>query len=214
MSSKHKAPETESTDAAAPAATDASADGELQEIRQENAALKERLLRTIADMENLRKRTERERSDTARYAISNFARDVLAVEDNLDRALQAVESDKGSPEDKLKNLIEGMQMTRRDLLNTLERHGIKRLLPEGERFDPNLHQAMFEVEDASVPHGQVVNVVQAGFSIGERVLRPAMVGVSKGGPREAPAARDDAGQTATESTKEAGSMGGKVDRQA
>ena len=214
MSRKHKAPEAESTAETPPEAADAPAAGELHEIRQENAALKERLLRTIADMENLRKRTERERSDTAKYAISNFARDVLAVEDNLDRALQAAENDSGSPGDKLKNLTEGMRMTRRDLLNTLERHGIKRLHPQGERFDPNLHQAMFEVEDDGVPHGQVVNVVQAGFSIGDRVLRPAMVGVSKGGPKEPPAARDDTVQTASQSKKAADPMGGKVDRQA
>ena len=137
-----------------------------------------------AEMENLRKRTAREVADARTYGISGFARDVLDIADNLQRALDAVPPEaRAAAEPGLAALIEGVELTERSLLNALEKHGVKKFDPAGEKFDPNFQQAMFEVPDASVPSGTVVQVVQAGYMIGERVLRPALVGVSKGGAK-------------------------------
>lgn len=153
-------------------------------LNTENAALKDKMLRTMADMENLRRRTEKEIADARLYAVTNFARDMLNVADNTRRGLESVpEADRASAEGSFRALIEGVELTERDLLNTLERHGIKKLNPEGERFDPNRHEALFEIENADVPSGTVLQVMQSGFVIGDRVLRPARVGVSKGGPK-------------------------------
>jgi molecular chaperone GrpE len=147
------------------------------------------MLRTLAEMENLRKRTSREVADARTYGITGFARDVLEIADNLQRALDAVPAEARAAADPgLKALIEGVELTERSLLNALEKHGVRKLDPVGERFDPNFHQAMFEVPDASVPAGTVVQVVQAGYMISERVLRPALVAVSKGGAKAAPLA--------------------------
>lgn len=158
-------------------------------LEAENAELKDRVLRTMAEMENLRRRTEREVKDASQYAVTKFARDVLGVGDNLRRALDAVGAEARANADAgLQGLLDGVEMTERELLNVMERHGIVPLDPKGERFDPNLHQAMFEVEDATQPAGTVVQVFQAGYRIGDRVLRPALVGVSKGGPRPGQAA--------------------------
>jgi molecular chaperone GrpE len=158
----------------------------LEVLSAENAELQDRVLRLAADMENLRRRTEREKAEATLYAASNFARDMLAVSDNMDRALSAVsEEQRAVADDVTKNLMQGVEMVQRELLNTFERHGIRRITPMGERFDPNLHQAMFEVPDEKTEAGTVVQVVQPGFVIGERVLRPAMVGVAKGGPKPA-----------------------------
>ncbi len=146
--------------------------------------MKDRLLRTLAEMENLRRRTEREVADARTYAVTNFARDLLNVGDNMRRALESVPAElRAVAEGPFKGLIEGIELTERDFLKTLERHGVKLVEPKGQRFDPNLHQAMFEVPDPSVPSGTVVQVVQPGYAIGERLLRPAMVGVAKGGPK-------------------------------
>ncbi len=154
----------------------------------ERDEMKDRLLRTLADMENLRRRTEREVADARAYGATSFARDTLNVADNLRRALESVPAEARAGDDgALKALIEGVELTERDLLKTLERHGVRRLEPQGGKFDPNLHQAMFEVPDATEPNGTVVQVVQAGYVIGERVLRPALVGVAKGGPKAAEA---------------------------
>lgn len=153
-------------------------------LNAENAQLKDRALRTMADMENLRRRTEKEIADARTYAVSSFARDMLTVADNMRRGIESIPLDQRMNADgALKILLEGVELTERDLLKNLEKHGIKLIDPHGQRFDPNLHQAMFEVEDTSVTSGTVVQVVQAGFVIGERVLRPALVGVSKGGPK-------------------------------
>lgn len=153
----------------------------------ERDEMKDRLLRTLAEMENLRRRTEREVADARAYAVTSFARDVLGPADNLQRALDSVPAEiRASAEGALKSLIEGIELTERDFGKTLERHGVKLIDPKGQRFDPNRHQAMFEVPDASVPNGTVVQVVQTGYSIGDRVLRPALVGVSKGGPKPDP----------------------------
>jgi molecular chaperone GrpE len=149
--------------------------------------LRDRLLRSLAEMENLRKRTDREVADARLYGVTSFARDVLAVADNMRRALDAVTPElRESAQTGVKALIDGVDLTERELLKALEKNGVRQFTPQGEKFDPNLHQAMFEVPDASVPAGSVVQVMQPGYMIGERVLRPALVGVSKGGPRTAP----------------------------
>jgi molecular chaperone GrpE len=160
-------------------------------LNAENASLKDKLLRAMADMENLRRRTEKEIADARLYAVTNFARDMLNVADNTRRGLESVPADqRESADGAFKALIDGVELTERDLLNTLERHGIKKLHPEGERFDPNRHEALFEIENADVPSGTVLQVMQSGFVIGDRVLRPARVGVSKGGPKQPASGRD------------------------
>ncbi len=156
-------------------------------LEREHAEMKDRLLRTLAEMENLRKRTEREVADARSYGVASFARDVLGVADNMRRALEAVTPELRAESQSAKALVDGVELTERELLKALEKNGIRQFSPQGEKFDPNLHQAMFEVPDPSVPAGSVVQVVQPGYMIGERVLRPALVGVSKGGPKAAPA---------------------------
>ena len=164
-------------------------EGSVEALAKEAAESRDKMLRTLAEMENLRKRTAREVADARVYGITGFARDVLDIADNLQRALDAVPADTRAAADPiLKALIEGVELTERSLLNALEKNGVKRFDPMGQKFDPNFQQAMYEVPDPSVPSGTVVQVVQAGFMIGERVLRPALVGVSKGGAKAAPAA--------------------------
>lgn len=164
---------------------------------EENKTLNDRALRLAAEMENLRKRTARDVHDARAYSIAGFARDMLGVADNLRRALDAVPEDALKSNDPgLKGLIEGVEMTARDMLGALERHGVKKLNPKGSKFDPHFHQAMFEVPNEQVPNNTVVEVVQEGYVIGDRVLRPAMVGVAKGGPRETPGA--GSAETSTE----------------
>lgn len=156
----------------------------LELLRAENSELRDRYLRLAAEMDNLRRRTEREVKDAKSYSVAGFARDMLAVSDNLRRALDAIPAEaKEAADAGLTTLIEGVDMTERSMLSALERHGVRKLEPVGQKFDPNFHQAMFEVPNTEVPNNTVVQVVQAGFSIGERVLRPAMVGVAKGGPK-------------------------------
>jgi molecular chaperone GrpE len=156
---------------------------DLEGLLRENAEMRDRLLRTMADMENLRRRTEREKADTARYAISNFARDVLTVGDNLKRTIEHVPAEAAAQDPALKSFLDGVEITERELLNVLERHGVTRIDPLGQRFDPNCHQAMYEVQNPEVPEGTVVDVMQAGYKIGDRCLRPALVAVAKGGAK-------------------------------
>jgi molecular chaperone GrpE len=156
----------------------------LELLKAENNELRDRFLRLAAEMDNLRRRTEREIKDAKSYAAAGFARDMLAVSDNLRRALDAVPTEMRATADaSLTTLLEGVEMTKRSMLSALERHGVKKIDAEGQKFDPNFHQAMFEIPNPAVPNNTVVQVVQAGFTIGERVLRPAMVGVAKGGPK-------------------------------
>ena len=171
-----------------PEATDAPVADAEEQAAAENAELKDRLLRAMAEMENVRRRTEREKQDTARYAISNFARDVLTIGDNLKRAIDHVPAQAAAEDPALKSFLDGVELTERELLNMLERHGVTRIEPAGQRFDPNCHQAMYEVPNTDVPEGTVVDVMQAGYMIGDRCLRPALVAVSKGGAKAAPAA--------------------------
>src|SRR6476620_1355079 len=160
------------------------ANAELTALVAENSDMRDRLLRTMADMENLRRRTDREKADTARYAISNFARDVLTVGDNLRRTIEHVPAEAASEDPALKSFLNGVELTERELLNVLERHGVTRIEPLGARFDPNCHQAMYEVQNPEVPEGTVVDVMQAGYVIGDRCLRPALVAVAKGGAKQ------------------------------
>jgi molecular chaperone GrpE len=156
-------------------------------LEREHAEMKDRLLRALAEMENLRRRTEREVADSRLYSVTSFARDLIAVADNMRRALEAVTPElRASTQSAAKALVDGVELTERELLKALEKNGVRQFTPLGEKFDPNLHQAMFEVPDATVPAGSVVQVVQPGYMIGDRILRPALVGVSKGGPKIAP----------------------------
>ena len=169
-------------------------------LAKEAADLKDRLLRTLAEMENLRRRTEKEVADARVYGVTNFARDILAVADNMERALKALDDEIRAKADAgVKALLDGVELTERELIKVMEKHGVRRLEPAGQKFDPNLHQAMLEVPDPSVTSGTVVQVMQPGYTIGDRVLRPALVGVAKGGPKapagEAPA-NDNSGAAA------------------
>lgn len=164
----------------------------LAEAKRESAEFKDKLLRTLAEMENLRKRTEREVLDARVYGIAGFARDVLAVADNMHRALEAIGPELREGADaKVKALIEGVELTERELLKSLEKNGVKKFSPQGEKFDPNVHQAMYEVPTSDQPAGQVAQVIQAGYMIGDRVLRPALVAVSKAAPKASPSANDN-----------------------
>jgi molecular chaperone GrpE len=159
----------------------------VEALNAENGQLKDRILRTLAEMENLRRRTEREVADAKSYGVTSFARDMLTVVDNLSRALEHLPAEaRAAAEPQIQSVIEGVELTARDLEAALGRHGVKKLDPKGQKFDPNFHQAIFEAPDETVPSGTVSQVVQTGWTIGERVLRPAMVGVSKGGPKAAP----------------------------
>lgn len=159
------------------------------------ADLTDRLLRAHAEMDNLRKRTEREKEETAKYAITKFARDVLVIGDNLQRAAAAVPPGAADADPALKSLVDGVGLTEREFLNILERNGVKRIDPAGQPFNPHQHQAMIEVERPDVATGTVVEVYQPGYLLDDRVLRPAMVVVAKGGEKRSsgePKASNDA----------------------
>ena len=159
-------------------------------LEAEKAELKDKLLRTLAEMENLRRRTEKEVADARAYGVTRFARDMLSVADNLRRALDSLSPEvRARLEGAATSVVEGVELTEKEFLKTLETHGVRKLEPLGQKFDPNMHQAMFEAPDPTQPKGHVVAVVQAGYAIADRVLRPALVGVSAGAPKaEAPAA--------------------------
>ena len=157
----------------------------LAALEAENASLKDQLLRAMAETENLRRRAEREKEDTSKYAVATLARDILSVADNLRRALDSLPIDQ-APNDAVRNLLTGVEATERELLAIFERRGIKRIEPVGERFDPNFHQAMFEVPNTGQAAGTVVQVLQPGYIIHDRLLRPALVGVAKADTAETP----------------------------
>lgn len=156
---------------------------ELSMLEEEVATLKDQWLRAMAETENLRRRATRDREEALKYASTNFGRDMLSIADNLRRALENCPPQEELPES-IKALIQGIELTESALLSAFERHGVKKIEPMGEKFDANLHQAMFEVEDESVPAGMVVQVLQVGYVLHDRLLRPAMVGVSKGGVKQ------------------------------
>jgi molecular chaperone GrpE len=162
-------------------AAPATAEERLARLEAELAEAKDRLLRALAETENVRRRAERERADASKYGAGAFAKDLLNVADNLRRALEAAPPEQVADE-RTRNLLQGVAATERELLAAFERNGIRRIEPAGERFDHNLHQAIFEVESTGQPPGTVVQVLQPGYVMHDRLLRPAMVGVAKAAP--------------------------------
>lgn len=154
----------------------------LESLEAENKSLQDRLLRALAETENVRRRAERDVNDARQYAVTQFARDMTRVADYLGRAVRSIPEDVRRHEGPVKRLIEGVELTEKELLHTLEKHGVTKFNPAGEAFDPNFHEAMFETEDPSIPHGTVTIVAEPGYIIGTRPLRPAKVAVSRGGP--------------------------------
>lgn len=177
--------EPENAANAASAQSDAERDAAaVQALIAENASLKDKVLRTLAEMENLRRRTEKEVADAKAYGVTSLARDMLTFADNLRRALENVPTEvREAADNALKSFVEGIELTERDFLSRLTRHGVRKLDPKGQKFDPNFHEALYEAHDETVPPGTVAHVVEEGFAIGERVLRPAKVGVAKGGAK-------------------------------
>jgi molecular chaperone GrpE len=189
-------------------------------LEAEVADLKDKLLRALAEAENVRRRAERQRVDASRYAISSFAREIIGVADNLSRALAAVDSEARAKDEKLEALCAGVEMTEREMLNVFERFEVRRVEAMGKRFDHNLHEAMFEVEDPSKPAGTVMHVMETGYVIGDRLLRAAKVGVAKGGPKADPASEEQAPDVAAEPNPKAAEAyghteppGGKLDEE-
>src|SRR5262245_16213258 len=204
----------ETGSAAAEQATDATEAAQAADpavaLAREAAGHKDRWLRALAEMENLRRRTEREVADARLYGITQFAHDIVTVADNMERALAALDSELREKADSgVKALLDGVELTERELLKVLEKHGVKRLDPHGQKFDPHRHQAMFEVPDETVPAGTVVQVVQSGYTIRDRVLRPALVGIAKGGPKAAAAADAEAKLAETPANDNSGEGNGE-----
>lgn len=187
-----KLEDTNSETAEAPAAA-----SEPQPERDLEAELKDaqdKLLRTLAEMENLRRRHTRELEDARKYAMAGFARDLLDVGDNMRRAIAAVPEDARRSSDLVETLLSGVELTERTLLGAFDKHGIKKVTPErGEKFDHNRHQAMFEVPTPDLPPGHIADVMQSGWVISDRLLRPAMVGVTKAAPAPAPESPSEPG---------------------
>ena len=174
-------------------------------LEAENAELKDQVLRALAELENLRRRTQKEKEDIGRFAVSNLARDMLDVADNLSRTLEAIPSESLTDDDQLSGLYQGIELIQRDLEQAFERHGITKILPLGEKFDHNLHQAMFEIENPDVEPGTVLQLMAPGYVLNGRLLRPAMVGVAKGGQKKPPA------ETAADGDAEAAAGGEPTD---
>ena len=189
-------------------------------LEAEVAGLRDQLLRALAESENQRRRGQREREEAVRYAAAPVLRDLLAVADNLQRALESVPEDAASQNGTIKTLLEGVQLTERELQAVFERHGIVKLEPMGERLNPHHHEAMFEVPDPDQPSGTIVQVVQPGYVLHDRLLRPARVAVAKGGPPAGPAGGTDEDAGADEdqdgdgSSSNGGEPGGRVDTSA
>lgn len=161
-------------------AANGGADPRIAELEAKLKETTDKALRALAEAENTRKRTERERQDTAKFAVSSFARDLLTVADNLRRALQAITPEQQAENEALKNIFTGVEATERELLRALEKNGVKKLEPLDQKFDPNLHEVMFEAEMPGKAPGTIIQVLEAGYTIHERILRPARVGVAKG----------------------------------
>lgn len=171
---------------------------DLVRAREEASEFKDRWLRSQAELDNIRKRAEREKVDTAKYAISKFAQDMVNVGDNFERAISTAPPEALADDGLVKGVLEGVAIIEREFMNALARHGIKRTEPQGQPFNPSHQQAVMEVQDASVPNGTVVKVFQPGYLIEDRVLRHAMVVVAKGGPKGPPPLPENAGQSAPE----------------
>jgi len=185
-----------------------SAEELVAELEAQTVDLKDQLLRALAETENLRQRSRREREDTVRYAPGPLAKDMIEVADNLTRALEAVPAEAIEADEHLKTLITGIQMTEKALQTVFERHHIRRIDPKGERLDPHSHEAIYEIPDPSQAPGTIVQVVRAGYRLHDRLLRAAQVGVAKGGP----AAAKTNGEDATEGERR--EPGARVDTKA
>ena len=170
-------------------AEDMTEEEEITDLEEEIADLKDKLLRTLADMENLRRRSQKDREDALKYSSANFARDMLSVADNLRRAIESIPEEADPDGSALVGFIEGIALTEKELLSTLERHGIEKIDPMGEKFDPQFHEAMFEIPAVDAESGTVLQVMEVGYVIHDRLLRPAKVGIAKAG--SAPAESDD-----------------------
>ena len=173
-------PETPAAETPTTGAAEPDPAAQLETAQAEAAALKDQLLRALAEMENVRRRAQRDRDDAAKYGVSALAHDLLAVADNLRRALEALPAEALAADEYLRNLAAGVELTERQFHAALERHGVRKFEPLGEKFDSHLHQAVFEVPDADRPAGTVVRLLQAGYMLNDRLLRPAMVGVATG----------------------------------
>ncbi len=196
---------------AAPEA-EVSTEAQIARLEAEAATLKDQLLRALAETENVRRRAERERSDAMKYAAAPMLRDLLAVADNLSRAIESVPEDAGAGDQRVETLLAGVKLTERELNSVFERHHVVKLDPIGERLDPHRHEAMFEVPDESQPSGTIVQVVQPGYLLHDRLLRPARVGVAKGGPAKAPEAPQEAkAEGAGEQSPEPTEPGSRID---
>ncbi len=170
--------------------TQAMSENTLETLESEVSTLKDQLLRALAEAENTRRRVERERKDLIRYGVTNFVRDILAVADNLRRALESVPSEERLNNETIEALAAGVELTEKEFLSALERHGVQKIEPLGELFDHNIHQALFELENTGKPAGTITELMQPGYLLHDRLLRPAMVGVAKGDP-ETPLDRDE-----------------------
>jgi molecular chaperone GrpE len=169
---------------------------EVQALKAENADLKDKWLRAKAETENVLRRAEREKADWTKYAVSDFARDVIQIGDNLRRAIEAVPASAVAADPSLKTLLEGVEVTERELIKVLERQNVVRFSPQGEKFDPHIHEAMMRVETSDQPPETVVKVIQAGYMIADRVLRPAAVIVAKERTSPVPDEGSGAGEAA------------------
>ncbi|MEQ8505462.1 MAG: nucleotide exchange factor GrpE [Rhodospirillales bacterium] len=165
----------------------------IAELEAQVAEANDRTLRALAEAENVRRRAERDKQDASKYAIASFAREILSVGDNLRRALDSIDAEARKSSEAVETLVTGVEMTERDLISALERSGITRIDPLGQRFDSNAHEALFEIPDESKPQGTVAQVIEVGYILNDRLLRPAKVGVTKGGPKPEPAASAAAG---------------------
>jgi molecular chaperone GrpE len=181
VTTENEKPEIDDTDTAAEAPEAQPQAGDAEALRAENAELMDKLLRALAEVENVRRRAEQDQAKASKFAISAFARDLLTVGDNLRRALESL-PEAIRQDDSLAGVLTGIEMTEKELLTAFEKHGIRLVYPLGEKFDHNLHQAMFEVETADEAPGTVVQVVQTGYVLNDRLLRPAMVGVARKAP--------------------------------
>ena len=163
----------------------------VEALEEQVSELKDQLLRSVAELDNYRKRAEREKEQLRKFGIANFAKDLLSAADNLRRAVESGPSDLEGADASVKNLIVGVEMTEKELLNALEKNGVRKIEPAGEKFDYNFHQAMFEVETDKEEPGVVMQVLQPGYAIEDRVLRAAMVGVSKSNTSDQPEGVDE-----------------------
>ena len=180
--------ETESAAAAQASDVKAGQDSDpLTAMTAERDALKDQLLRALADTENMRRRSEREADTARKYGHTQFARDLVGAIDNLARALASAPEDKSSLDESVQSLLTGIELSWTEIQSAIEKHGVRQINPVGEKFDYNFHQAMFEVPTNDQPPGMVLEVVQHGYALHDRLLRPAMVGVSKAADKAEPA---------------------------